>query len=849
MDHGRAKHQRAGKAPPRRHASHERGTSATPNVTAPTAIQALPPPSKRPAPPPPSSRRNDQRELPAPTPLVLPTRLHAAARMDLPNLRATSPGNPAKVATLNSPTVGLKANVPPDGLRRSDVERGRGVTSGQPPRTAPSRKAPPPPSSRKATSKERGQSVQEGTASVPTARRSSREHDAAQQVDGEWAAHLASPKPGRELEGAAARAQTAGREEPPTLPHNLPLLNLEGEISALRPRPSEIPPEPIAASPGPEPRVYRGKTPSDLSLLYQALPSNFGETSEDARHAARSRGFVPRAPHEYLPPPPPPSKRVSAAKSRDLDDDEAPTQARRPAIFVEPSSPSRAQQSPTPPPAWSPAAMASHLGSRSPLPPPSVQAKPTRLPAPPLLPTDVTPPSAWPAEDWTDTRYVEALSPNPPVSPRVDPRLAPAAPLVTPAPESLLPTALSIPPRSGRVTSRFGVPVGWVPVAGASLLGAALAAGAFLLPERGQLLVDVTNQSFAALPGARVYLDGELVCSRSPCALKVSTTTHRVRVEAPGYQPSGDESVVVSEDVVTLHKVQLGASSDTGIEVETTIPNLQLYVDGRRVGSLPRKVMGLAPGEHTVTVTGGDNFTTEERRIQLEPNQTLNIRDLQPRLKSGTLELIAGQNAKGARVTIDGNEVTLPYRGQLEPGRVYRVLAQRDGYQPVTRDVTFDASTPTLKVPVDFDEAAATAADTLGQPMWSARPRWQEAAASTPEARAPESRSDESAKDESTSQPQSQSADTELGAAMRQSVGLPSRAPTETRPAAAGGQLNIVTTPSAVVLLDGKPVGKTPTRVTVSAGVHSVVLIHGNERKRASINVDPGANKTIKATF
>src|SRR5690606_38931355 len=127
--------------------------------------------------------------------------------------------------------------------------------------------------------------------------------------------------------------------------------------------------------------------------------------------------------------------------------------------------------------------------------------------------------------------------------------------------------------------------------------------------------VDVTNQGWASLPDADVYINDELVCTQSPCAVKVDTVPHRVRVVAPGYQASAEESVVVTEGVVTLHKVQLGASSDTGIEVRTSIPNLQLYVDGRRIGSLPRKVMGLPPGEHTLIVSGGDQFTTEERRI------------------------------------------------------------------------------------------------------------------------------------------------------------------------------------------------------------------------------------------
>jgi hypothetical protein len=156
------------------------------------------------------------------------------------------------------------------------------------------------------------------------------------------------------------------------------------------------------------------------------------------------------------------------------------------------------------------------------------------------------------------------------------------------------------------------------------------------------------------------------------------------------------------------------------------------------------------------------------------------------------------------------------------------------------RDVELDASTPALKLPIDFSEAS-NSNELVPQTPLGLRSRAPERSAS---------RAAEPQKEQDSQPASDASSNADLGAAMRQSVGLPSRVPTEDKPlATGGGYLNIVTTPSAVVLLDGRPVGKTPTRVRVSAGVHSLVLIHGSERKRASITVDSGANKTIKATF
>ncbi len=809
MDHGTAKHQRAVKQPPARQAKQANTNKVLPAGSfAAAGADVVRKEPRRVPPPPPSSRR----ELPAPTPLVLPARLQSG----------TSQAARAQNTTLEAPRVRVMG-------------------------AAARKKAPPPPSSRKRNAAAQNAN-QQPEGAKPT-------QDAARQVDAQWAAHLAG---GRDPNPGARRAGGPTTDEPPTLPTNLPLLNLEGEISALRPRPSELPPEPALDSA--RTASYRGKTPSELSVLYQALPSNYIERAPSPqRHsptqsqrpnteAGRNRGYVPKAPHEYLPPPPPPSKRGANAKTFAPDDDEAPTQARGLAL-PEPDFGERAAQlapavASVPPPAWSPAAIASHLGSRTPLPPPTGIASPhfgaTRLPAPPPVPAGFG--DAWQGSEWTDSKHVEALSRAMSTSLV---RQSDAPPAYTPSgADSVHPTAVTIPaPPPNRLFPTFGLPTGWAPVAGASLLGAALSAGAFLLPARGQLLIDVTNQGWASLPNAHVYINDELACTQSPCAVKVDTVPHRIRVVAPGYQASAEESVVVTEDAVTLHKVQLGASSDTGIDVQTSIPNLQLYVDGRRMGSIPRKVMGLPPGEHTLVVSGGEHFTTEERRIQLEPNQTLTIDDLEPKLKSATLKLLAGDNANGARVTLDGDEVTLPYKSQLEPGRRYVLTASRDGYEPLRREIVLDANTPSLEVPVSLTETTASEREsTAGRPAPAYRSYNRVEAAVAPSSRV----------ELPTAQPKDEApaADNSvLGAAMRESVGLPAETPTGAKAAKSGGTLNIVTSPSAVVLLDGRPVGKTPTRINVSAGKHSIVLIHANGRKRASVNVEPGADKTIKASF
>lgn len=728
------------------------------------------------------------------------------------------------------------------------------------------KKAPPPPSSRRAQAHRHEQAAPPNPKAVsqrsatpspaPSHPAPSNTHrqesaDPARHTDAQWAADLEIPR------DVSPRLNPTAQPEPP-LPEHLPLLNLEGEISALRPRPSELPPEPGTGlggfgvaphsegldgdqSPAPLPEAdlepvapYRGRSTSDLSVLYQALPTNYpdrsaGSVAARSSNVPRSRGYVPKAPHEFLPPPPPPNKRQASKSFSGEEEDEAPTQARRPVYPYELHTPTphgvltpQALRESTPAPAM-PVGVAGP--ALSPTPPPASLPPVVRLPPAPALPgelhvgntQDFTAEASWDDREWTDAKQMEAIHsgfapqvhgpvyPTPP-PPAMAPIPAMAPTMGAPHLDSVRPTALTVPAPTSKFP-HFGLPTGWAPVVGASVLGAAMAAGAFLLPERGQLLIDVSNQSWASLRDAQVYVNDELVCTQSPCAVKVDAAPQRVRVTAPGYQPSADESVLVAEGAVTLHKIQLGASADTGIEVQTSVPNLQLYVDGRRIGSLPRKVMGLPPGEHTVVITGGDNFT-EERRIQLQPNQTLVINDLEPKVQAKSAEPSADDDAAEARVVSESEKAT------------------------------------------DHEEEAR---GVRGRARWQPSARTRALAEDVPSSGTAKASVAESSESRETSSAPSNSADNSaLGAAMRQSVGLPANpTPSEkSQPKASGtGSLHIVTNPPAMILLDGKPVGKTPQRLTVSAGTHSVVLIHENGRKRASINVESGANKTIKASF
>jgi hypothetical protein len=68
--------------------------------------------------------------------------------------------------------------------------------------------------------------------------------------------------------------------------------------------------------------------------------------------------------------------------------------------------------------------------------------------------------------------------------------------------------------------------------------------------------------------------------------------------------------------------------------------------------------------------------------------------------------------------------------------------------------------------------------------------------------------------------------------------------------AAAKATLNLSAEPSAMVLVDGRPLGHTPQRVTVDPGPHSLLFVHPiHGRSKASVNVQAGQTRNMHARF
>ena len=138
-------------------------------------------------------------------------------------------------------------------------------------------------------------------------------------------------------------------------------------------------------------------------------------------------------------------------------------------------------------------------------------------------------------------------------------------------------------------------------------------------PLRTQLVVG------AEVERAVVTVDGQPVELWQP--VDVSAGGHDLVVEAPGYQRA-ERRVVVSAG--TFLPVDVALSPRPGRLDVRAEAGAQLYVDGRRVGTLPGRVHAVTPGEHFVSVTRRGRRPWS-RVIEVGRDQALRVEaDLEP---------------------------------------------------------------------------------------------------------------------------------------------------------------------------------------------------------------------------
>lgn len=356
------------------------------------------------------------------------------------------------------------------------------------------------------------------------------------------------------------------------------------------------------------------------------------------------------------------------------------------------------------------------------------------------------------------------------------------------------------------------------------VMALALAASAaavvwLLLPKSGTLIVNVSGPGGTAIEMVSVLVDGAERCTKSPCRLDLEQGDHKIQIVAPGFAKAADKLIPIQGGGTAVLDFSLspgsgeGGSTGTGIRVGDLGQGLRLTVDGVDKGPLPTAVTDLTPGEHTIRISGSDRFEAYESQVNVEAGS---VRLLEPTLRAvkGTLQVMLAANAAGSTTTLvcgsDRRLLNPPTKVQIDADKSCTVKATKVGMPDFSADVRFSGPDATATVTVQFGAPSGpVAGGGAASPATPSRPAW-------------------------------------LGGAV---AGGGTPTPATPAPAAGMGTISINSIPVSSVLVDGKPAGQTPTRVTVSAGAHSVTFIHKEKgRKTVGVQVPAGgnANATVR---
>ena len=359
-------------------------------------------------------------------------------------------------------------------------------------------------------------------------------------------------------------------------------------------------------------------------------------------------------------------------------------------------------------------------------------------------------------------------------------------------------------PTGGRDPLRIGLAV-------AALIFSIVVIVVVMWPTTGVLVITVAGPDNAVVEPLEVIVDDQTKCRQSPCRLDaVERGVHIVKVVAPGYAEVASKAATVESGHHTVLEIALvplkGSGVATGLRVPALGQYLRLSIDGKDSGPLPQEVTDLEPGAHVVRIDGNERYEPFEQKVTLKQGQILS---LAPQLKvlKGLADISAGANAEGAQVVLDCGQddrttLRLPTKVDIPASKECKLLATKRGYQDFEQPVKFSDGKAQVAFTVELAEGDAAAG-----------------VAAAPQRAAP----------------------ARVGRAGGQ------------RRAAGGkgkGTIFINSIPPSTVLVDGRPLGRTPKTPKVKPGKHRVVFMHPKKGKKAlTVKVPAGGSVVAAVKF
>ena len=345
--------------------------------------------------------------------------------------------------------------------------------------------------------------------------------------------------------------------------------------------------------------------------------------------------------------------------------------------------------------------------------------------------------------------------------------------------------------------------------------------GALLfMPRTGMLKVYVSGPEGRDVGPVDIFVDNEKVCTASPCSVQELTPgTHDVYAKAEGYAPAATKGVEITEGGQSKFEIEL-FEAGTGIKVAGQ-SGITLHVDGKEVGTLPQTLATLRPGEHELRFVGSERQATLTRTVTVLPYRIEDLGEIKLEVIKGSATFEFVTTGIAARLVPAEGEAREIDEGMLEDrkftvdidtSKAWKLEACLAGYEFFELPISFadGQAEKTFKVELVENETM----DRKHLKSWC-----PSAATASPGSPASPART------------------------------LPGTTSSE---GTTGGTLNINSIPpSAAVLLDGKPLGRTPmSGVKVPAGTHSVVFIHPEKgRKATSVTVGAGQSTGVGMRF
>ena len=161
-----------------------------------------------------------------------------------------------------------------------------------------------------------------------------------------------------------------------------------------------------------------------------------------------------------------------------------------------------------------------------------------------------------------------------------------------------------------------------------------------------------TLRVVCGIPGAEVWIDGEMKGTVNSTISGVPVGEHVVEVRSRGYAPQ-TTNVTISAGAPAVAKVDMNAQPEkpatAHLRVVTPVPNAEVFIDGASAGPAPFDHNDLAPGKHFVIVRAR-GYAEWKREVELDPaTPTTLSAELSA---SGTVKVLS--NVSGAAVLIDG---------------------------------------------------------------------------------------------------------------------------------------------------------------------------------------------------